>query len=260
MRVILGDCLTDLKRRKTDSVDLVFTSPPYEDARTYGIDYTLKGDAWVQWCADRYVECCRVSEGLVAWVVAGTTRNYRWSAAPVLLMAELLKRGVPLRNPPVYKRNGIPGSGGPDWLRSDYEWIVCSSKRKLPWSDNTAMGHAPKYEPGGRPTHRTKGGKRAEGAGYRQPKLANPGNVIDCGAVGGGNIGSRLASENEAPFPEKLAEFFIKSFCPPGGVVLDPFCGSGTTLAVAKRLGRDAIGVDVRQSQVDLTRRRLAEK
>jgi site-specific DNA-methyltransferase (adenine-specific) len=70
-------------------------------------------------------------------------------------------------------------------------------------------------------------------------------------------MGSPLAHENEAPFPEKLAEFFVKSFCPPEGIVLDPFCGSGTTLAVAKRLNRHYQGIDIRQSQVDLATRRL---
>ena len=69
-------------------------------------------------------------------------------------------------------------------------------------------------------------------------------------------MGSKLAHENEAPFPEKLAEFFIRSWCPPGGTVLDPFCGSGTTLAVATKCGRNSIGIDIRESQVDLTKRR----
>ncbi len=72
-------------------------------------------------------------------------------------------------------------------------------------------------------------------------------------------MGSPLAHENEAPFPESLAEFIIRSFGPEGGTVLDPFCGSGTTLAVAKRLGRKGIGIDVRQSQIDLTMRRITE-
>lgn len=72
-------------------------------------------------------------------------------------------------------------------------------------------------------------------------------------------MGSKLAHENEAPFPEKLAEFFIKSFCPPGGTVLDPFCGSGTVAAVAERLGRNSIGYDIRESQIELTKRRLTE-
>jgi DNA modification methylase len=69
-------------------------------------------------------------------------------------------------------------------------------------------------------------------------------------------MGSRICHENEAPFPEFLAEFFVLSFCPPGGTVLDPFCGSGTTLAMALRHGRKAIGIDVRASQVELTKRR----
>jgi DNA modification methylase len=111
---------------------------------------------------------------------------------------------------------------------------------------------------------------RRERQGYKPPKLANPGNVIDCaaeeeaglvvncGAVGGGRMGSPLAHKNEAPFPEKLVDFFVRSFCPPGGLALDPFCGSGTTLAVAVRHGRRAFGCDLRASQVELTRRRLA--
>ena len=91
---------------------------------------------------------------------------------------------------------------------------------------------------------------------YTPPVLANPGNVMKF-VVGGGVMGNRLCHENEAPFPEKLAEAFILSFCPPNGTTLDCFCGSGTTLAVAIRNERNAIGIDVRQSQVDLSRRRI---
>ena len=72
-------------------------------------------------------------------------------------------------------------------------------------------------------------------------------------------MGNKLAHENEAPFPEQLAEFFIKSFCPPGGIVFDPFIGSGTTAAVALKHGRSAIGLDVRKSQIELSMRRIRE-
>jgi DNA modification methylase len=54
-----------------------------------------------------------------------------------------------------------------------------------------------------------------------------------------------------------LAEFFIKSLCPPGGIVLDPFSGSGTSVAVALRLGRNGIGMDIRRSQAGIARRRI---
>lgn len=265
-RILHGDCLEIMRDMATDSVDLVFCSPPYEAARTYGIDFNLKGQEWVDWAVERYIECVRISRGLVAWVVEGQTRQFRYTATPVLLMADLHRAGVKLRKPPIYKRVGIPGSGGPDWLRNDYEFVVCASKGKLPWSDNTATGKPPKWAPGGDPSHRMANGRRvhkshtkADGKrqqGYNPPKLANPGNVIECN-VGGGRMGSMLAHENEAPFPEKLAEAFILSFCPKGGTVLDCFCGSGTTLAVAVRNEREAIGIDVRESQVELSRRRL---
>lgn len=286
--ILLGDCLEVMRGLETDSVDLVMCSPPYEAARTYGIGFKLKGEDWVDWAVERYVECVRVCRGLVAWVVEGQTRQFNYSATPFLLMADLHRRGVKLRKPPVFHRVGIPGSGGPDWLRNDWEPIVCAAKGKLPWSENTAMGHAPKWAPGGAMSNRTSGGARVnqwghsinsgatvadaggvvrskgrrpshvEADSYTMPVKANPGNVIKC-VVGGGVMGSKLAHENEAPYPESLAEFFVKSFCPPGGVVLDPFAGSGTTLAVAQKHGRNWIGIDVRESQVDLSSRRVKE-
>lgn len=264
-----GDCLDVMRGMADDSVDLVFCSPPYEAARTYGIDFNLRGQAWVDWAVERFVECCRVSRGLVAWVIEGQTRQFRWSATPALFMADLHRAGVRLRKPPVYQRVGIPGSGGPDWLRNDYEFVVCASRGRLPWSDNTAMGHPPKWAPGGEPSHRLANGRRvhkvhtktvANGKqvqGYNPPEKANPGNVVKCD-VGGGRLGSPLAHENEAPFPESLAEFFVRSFCPPLGTVLDPFSGSGTTLAVAERTGRNSIGIDIRGSQVELAARRIS--
>lgn len=49
---------------------------------------------------------------------------------------------------------------------------------------------------------------------------------------------------HEAPFPLELPRRLIKLYTYPGDVVLDPFCGSGTTLLAARRLGRRYIGVD----------------
>lgn len=266
----VGDCLNFMANVPDDTFDLTVTSPPYEDVRTYDIGFKLTGDDWVKWSVDRFVECVRVTKGLVAWVVEGKTRQFQWSATPVLLMAELHRRGVKLRKPPVFHRVGIPGSGGPDWWRNDYELIVCASKGKLPWSDNTACGKPPKWQPGGSPSHRMKNGRRVdkkhtkrgrEGIqeqGYTAPKLANPGNVIRC-KVGGGRMGSKLAHENEAPFPESLIEPFVRCFCPPGGIVFDPFCGSGTSGAVAVKHERQFVGCDIRDSQVGLTQQRLTE-
>lgn len=60
-----------------------------------------------------------------------------------------------------------------------------------------------------------------------------------------------------ATFPEKLVEPCILAGCPAGGTVLDPFAGSGTTLLVAKRLGRTGIGVELNPEYVAMAERRV---
>jgi 16S rRNA G966 N2-methylase RsmD len=240
-----------------DHFDLVFCSPPYEAQRAYSeVEFALTGDEYVEWAADCFMECLRVCKGLVAWVVEGYTDDFDYSASPFLLMTEIKRRGAKLRKPVVYQRNGIPGTGGPDWLRNDWEPIICATKRgRLPWSDNTAMGQPPKQNKPRQATNRMKDGTRKDTT-YTDPDICNPGNIIK-GLVGSGGLGWKDAHQNEAPFPEWLAEFFVKSFCPPGGIVLDPFSGSGTTVSVAVRHGRSGVGIDARASQVWLGETRL---
>lgn len=62
-----------------------------------------------------------------------------------------------------------------------------------------------------------------------------------------------------ASYPEDLCRIPILATCPWGGMVLDPFCGTGTTLVVAKALGRAGIGIDISPAYVDMTRRRLSD-
>ncbi|MGC8578375.1 MAG: DNA methyltransferase, partial [Thermoproteota archaeon] len=73
-----------------------------------------------------------------------------------------------------------------------------------------------------------------------------------------GYCGSKLVS-HFAVFPRKLVVPLIVAGCPEGGVVLDPFCGSGTALVVAKELGRSYIGIDVVRTYCDMAEVRLKE-
>lgn len=310
-----ADCIQWLQSLPTDSVDLIVTSSPYVDARLYLEDGQDLGIArgpeeWVAWMVEVVREASRVCKGLIALVVEGRTEDRRYDCTPLLLAADLHRAGFHLRKPCCYFRFGIPGSGSKDWWRNDWEPVLCVARPgPLPWSDNTATGHPPKWGPGGEMSNRkvdgsrvnqwggrvTAGGQRRKD-GSRQAKgrpshktgpgtvaLANPGNVVQeqypaekvrslleeyrvgeipysdvirC-LVGGNQMGSPLAHENEAPFPESLVYPFVVSFCPPGGVVADPFSGSGTTGAVAVRTGRRFVGCDLRQSQVDLARYRI---
>lgn len=72
----------------------------------------------------------------------------------------------------------------------------------------------------------------------------------------------RISTENShekhyAIYPQKLIEMPIEAGCPPGGVVLDPFLGSGTTALVARRLGRHYIGIEPNPEYVAIARSRL---
>ncbi len=282
-----GDALVQLKKMPDDSVDLVMCSPDYEGARDYGPPFVpLTGQAWVDRAVPIYLECVRVCRGLVAWVVQGPVKKFRWSATPALLMADLHRAGVKLRPPAYYHRIGSFGGGGKghEFFRNDVEFIVCSSKGRLPHSDASITGGPPKYKPGGNPSRRKKDGSRVSGRPYTPPERANPGNVIEatytadevrailasCGVsddamsslirctVGGKQMGDALCHESEAPYSERLCEVMVRSFSREGDVVLDPFCGSGTTAKIAHQFMRRSVSFDLRESQARLTWRRVA--
>ena len=70
---------------------------------------------------------------------------------------------------------------------------------------------------------------------------------------------TRLNGAKEtAPFPDALVEQCLKVGCPPGGTVLDPFCGSGTAMRVALKMGHPAVGVELRESFCEHIREELA--
>lgn len=57
--------------------------------------------------------------------------------------------------------------------------------------------------------------------------------------------------------PESLLDRILKASCPPGGTVLDPFCGCGTTIAVAQRLGIRWVGIDITHLAINIIKKRL---
>ena len=66
-------------------------------------------------------------------------------------------------------------------------------------------------------------------------------------------------AENETQKPLGIIRPLIEYSCPPGGIILDPFCGSGSTLVAAKEMGRRAIGMDIREDQCEIAARRLSQ-
>jgi site-specific DNA-methyltransferase (adenine-specific) len=256
-----ADSLTWMKAREDRSIDLIIGSPPYaEKGKRYigGKLTRLKTQDWVLWMCELTKEAVRISRGYVIWVANGAVQNRQYLPACEGLLWECHKAGLICERPVIWHKNAPPNRK--DWFGNDWEFCLAfrvDQSSALYWNWE-AIGEAPKYSAGGKFRQRSSSGERREGGSYPTNPVARPRDVLRV-TVGGGHLGSKLAHENEAPYPEKLVEPFIKSLCPFGGLVYDPFSGSGTTASVAIQNGRNFIGTDVRQSQVDLTNRRIAE-
>lgn len=159
------------------SVRITIGSPPYCDARTYGIGAQRKVDEWIDWMLLVTAEALRVSSNCVIWVAAGVTRDRNYWSACEGLMDAWRRRQVPsgvwqdgielpgeagsMYRPVYWHRVGIPGSGHDDWFRADVEMCMCFKRPgRLPFADNTACGHPPKWAPGGEMSNRVKDGHR----------------------------------------------------------------------------------------------------
>ncbi len=82
------------------------------------------------------------------------------------------------------------------------------------------------------------------------PYGANPGDVYSLPTY-------PHAFAHFAVFPEKLVEPFLKAGCPKGGVVLDPFAGSGTVAVVARRMELSSISIEISREYCDILRKRI---
>ena len=161
------------------------------------------------------------------------------------------------------KPNAIPGRFGPR-TKDSFEYVYHFARGPKPFFDLDAVRVPYKADPAeiarrlGDPN-----GRKNTDAGFGRDRTktygcggADPGNVIAVSQTYNQHQGP--AGRHTAVMPEGLAEFFVKAACPPGGVVVDPFAGSGTTMIVARRHGRRAGGIELLDEYVDVATERLA--
>jgi DNA modification methylase len=102
--------------------------------------------------------------------------------------------------------------------------------------------------------------------GTTDPKLKHLG-LSDCNFAGTGRNkrcvwsipteSAFIKGVHYAAYPEDLCRTPILAGCPKDGTVLDPFAGTGTTLAVAKQLGYKSIGIELSEKYCEVIKRRL---
>lgn len=261
MELHCADSLEWMKTQPDKRFALTIGSPPYpKKFRRYhggAFSKNLGSREWVDWMVNFTIEAVRITSNVVIWVANGCVNDGVYEPACEGLMWHMYQLGYATERPVVWHKNAPPNRR--DWFGNDWEYCLAfrpkDSTRAFNWQ---AIATPPKFKSGGRFSQRDASGNRKVGSEYPQGQLARPRDVLRV-TVGGGHLGSKLAHENEAPYPEKIVEPFVLSCASEGELVLDPFLGSGTTAAVARRFGREFVGVDCRQSQIELTQRRLAE-
>ena len=250
-----ADCLTFCDTYPDNAFDLVIGSPPYHGKMNrYGSTKQKMTDVeWAEWMTRCVLNFVRVCKGPVIIVANGCVQKGKYLPSCERLIVNCADAGCRCERPLIWHKNAPPNRK--DWWANNWEYVLAFGNKPRVWNWQD-IADPPKYQSGGRFHQRTANGKRRKGNSYPQNKLTRPKDVLRV-TVGGGHMGSKLAHENEAPFPEKLVEPIITALTDPLDLVLDPFCGSGTTLAVCERLNRRSIGVDNRQSQIELAESRL---
>ncbi len=248
--ILLGDSKEVLKKLPDNSVDLIFTSPPYADQRknTYG---GISPNKYVDWFLPISKELLRVLKpdgtfilNIKEKVVKGERSTY-----VLELILEMRKQGWFWTEEFIWhKKNSFPGKW-PNRFRDSWERLLQFNKQK-----KFKMYQEEVMVPMG------------DWSKKRLKKLSETDKKRDESKVGSGfgkNISNwvnrdkayptnvlHLATEcnnkkHSAAFPETLPQWFIKLFTKEGDTVLDPFMGSGTTNFVAQRMSRNSIGIEI---------------
>ncbi|MCX2734463.1 site-specific DNA-methyltransferase [Saccharopolyspora sp. NFXS83] len=287
-----GDAYDLLNKLPAESVDLIITSPPYWGHRTYGLAHNWEIlDEWIsqggskesipsydwyrmhggclgmeplpEWYVSNLAEFFQrgahalKSQGSM-WVNIGDTYFARWSSI------RLDGRQGLGNNPRERRKTPMGGFRQEKQLlqiparfsiaMQDLRWILRNDliweKQNVPprpEKDRLRLAHEHFF-------HFVKRPKEGRAKYYYDLSATEPGSrdVVRVNAAPG-------SDGHSATFPVQVIEPRILSSCPPGGLVLDPFCGTGRALAVAARNGRTAIGFEITSNFSGAARRHLAD-
>ncbi len=264
--VTWGDASLWLPRLPSRSVDLFFTSPPYADARAYS---RIHPDRYVEWFLPFARDMLAATKPTGSFVLniknrVAKTGPLKGQRHPYVYELVLALQHMGWRWLETYiwaKPNAVPGKFGPR-TKDSYEYVYHFGAGLKPYWNLDAV-RVPYKTPADEIERRQldQNGRRNTEAGFGRDRTrtygrggADPGNVINVPQT----YNQHYGVNHTAAMPEGLAEFFVKAACPPKGVVLDPFAGSGTTVVVARRHGRKSGGIEMHEDYAAQARQRVA--
>lgn len=227
IQIINDDCLNVLPTLESASVDAIITDPPYAIVNKFGVQKGAPGNGHrvLQFEWDTGAALDTITRGVEAAIALIQRPGAAFvfcgfdSVGPV---QEVLRAAKMTPKPYVWIKDCPPPPGKGNWWPSGFEIGVYAYHTGAWFGDS---------EP-------------SRSNVYRGDTLRN------------GN-GEKVGHPTQKPL--HIMRHLVKSLCPRGGTVLDPFAGSGTTGVAALKTGRKAILIERESAYVEIIHRRLAD-
>ena len=236
-KIHIENCLDTMRKMSSESIDLVVTSPPYDDLRSYN-GYSFDFEAIAK-------ELHRVVKqgGVVVWVVGDQTQNGSESGSSFRQALKFMDIGFNLHDTMIYEKNSstYPAQKSGNRYSQIFEYMFILSK--------------------GKPKASLICDKPNKWAGHKDfsGKLKNPVPEFSPRTNIWRYVTSFNGVKHPAPFPEQLAADHIITWSMENDIVYDPFMGSGTTAKMALQLKRRFIGSEISSEYVAIAQKRLDE-
>lgn len=243
-RIFCEDVLSGIDRIPAAAVDLIIADPPYGLGKDYGNDSDrLETADYLAWMT-RWVDAA-----LPKLTPTGSLYIFlTWRHAPEVFV--MLKQRMIMLNEIIWDRR-VPSMGGSTRrFSSVHDTIGFFAAAKNHYFDLDAI-RIP-YD-----AVTKKARSRALFAGAKWLEIGY--NPKDVWSVSRLHREHRERADHPTQKPLEIIERMVKASCPPGGVVFDPFMGSGTTAVAAQRCGRDFVGFELNPDYCALAEGRLRE-
>jgi site-specific DNA-methyltransferase (adenine-specific) len=254
-KIINSDCMDAMKTMPSDSVDLILFSPPYDNTRLYGgewsIDLPKMGEEIHRILKDGGVCCMLIQDQTKDFCKSGITwiTTAKWISDYNLKLFECC----------IYQREAIAGAFWKKRWKVNHEYLLQFFKGKKPKTFNKEhMMVDCKYAGKKNSWSKNCQIRQSDNEVRKEDTFVNPDKKC-IGTVW--NLSSEKSRENRnkgkktnhpATMINKLANDIIKAFTLEGDIVLDPMAGSGTTCVEAKKLNRKYIGLEINKEYCDL--------
>ncbi len=254
-----GDAATVMQRIEDESIDCIVTTPPYWRRRSQGTESisATSADQYIEQLLQAMQQAWRIlkPEGSL-WLNMGddTTGGFVQGLPWRVVLAMMDRQGWRLVNEVVWNKTTTSPQGSQDHLRKVHEFMFHLVKGPNFHYDDEELRRTYALIVRNDDKSRKRSDKIQER--YLQPEGTHglvPGDVWTIGV-------QRSGIAHYCVAPDTLYRLPIVATCPHGGIVLDPYCGTGTTCKIAYDLNLRSIGIDINANYIKQARASIEQK